>query len=316
MQDGRAAGAHAVPPAARMEAVQLHQAAAGRPHHHRRERHRIDVVERQRRDDAFLVWPHRADAVQARVPAAGAQEIVVREAAALGPAGGTRGVEQGALSGQADRLAGRGRGDSHARHGAGLDGVMRHDGGHAADGLRGLRHGRQAFRQHDSQHGFAVPQHVFELRRAQVGVQRHHAAADGVERQPMEQERRPVLQQQRDAVAVAVAGRGVVGLQRLDVRHHPCPGDAASGNAIGAGRDVVHPESVGIRTLRGSGGEALVDGGDGHGQARPEDGSGQPAAKDAKETRRTRNKSMEVLSRPLRAFASFAAGCPFFMAIR
>ena len=53
VHDRGAALAHALPPALRVEAVELHQAAAGDEHHHRRERHRVHVIERQRRDDAF-----------------------------------------------------------------------------------------------------------------------------------------------------------------------------------------------------------------------------------------------------------------------
>ena len=57
-----------------------------------------------------------------------------------------------------------------------------------------------------------------------VRVDRHDAAAEPVQREIVEEELRPVLQQQRDAVAVAVAGSAVTRAeaphlgQRLPVR--------------------------------------------------------------------------------------------------
>ena len=55
VHDRGAAFACAAQPALRMKAVELHQAAARNQHHHGRERHRVHVIERQRRDDALGV---------------------------------------------------------------------------------------------------------------------------------------------------------------------------------------------------------------------------------------------------------------------
>jgi hypothetical protein len=101
VDDRRAAVAYALPPAFRVEAIELDQAAAGGDDHHRGKRHRVHVVQRQGRDDAFRVGAHGRDAVQRGVPLAGAQEVFVEEAAALGPAGRARRVQQRALGGEA-----------------------------------------------------------------------------------------------------------------------------------------------------------------------------------------------------------------------
>ena len=108
VDDRRAAVAHALPPGVRMEAVELDDAAAGEDRRHRRERERVHVAERQRRDEAVDVGHDLGQLVQAEVPLAGAQEVAVGEAAALRPAGRARGVEQRALGAAADRLARRG----------------------------------------------------------------------------------------------------------------------------------------------------------------------------------------------------------------
>ena len=118
----------------RMEAVELHQAAAGDQHHHGRERHRVHVVERQRRDDALGVGADAADAVERGIPLAGAQEVGVAQHAALGPAGGARGVEQRAF-GVAGRSAPPARGAAVC--------ARRHRvvGPHRLEGDAGLRRG-------------------------------------------------------------------------------------------------------------------------------------------------------------------------------
>src|ERR1700760_453855 len=59
--------------------------------------------------------------------------------------------------------------------------------------------------------------------------------AGGVHRQRVEEEARRVLQQQADAVAVAVAGLGIERAQPLDLRGRLAPGDGAGGDAVGGG---------------------------------------------------------------------------------
>src|SRR6185369_4347883 len=92
-----------------MEAVELANAAAGEDRRHRRERERVHVAERQRRDEAVDVGADLGELVQPEEPPAGAQEVAVVQAAALRPTGRSRGVEQGALAAAADRLAAEAR---------------------------------------------------------------------------------------------------------------------------------------------------------------------------------------------------------------
>jgi hypothetical protein len=61
----------------------------------------------------------------------------------------------------------------------------------------------------DHQVDLRVVEHVGHLARAVVAVQRHAANAQRVHRQLVQQVLEPVLQQQRHAVAEAVAGAGV-----------------------------------------------------------------------------------------------------------
>ena len=70
-------------------------------------------------------------------------------------------------------------------------------------------------RQHDGQLHLAVVQQIGHLVVAVVGIDRHDARAERVQRQVVEEELRPVLEQDRDAVAVAVARGGVEVAQPL-----------------------------------------------------------------------------------------------------
>ena len=119
VDDRRPAVANALPPRARMEAVELDDAAAGEDRRHRRERERVHVAERQRRDEAVDVGNDLGQVVQAEVPLAGAQEVAVGEAAAFRPAGRARGVEQRALGVAVDRLAREARRRARRRDAAG-----------------------------------------------------------------------------------------------------------------------------------------------------------------------------------------------------
>ncbi|MCY1539262.1 hypothetical protein D9M68_748420 [compost metagenome] len=243
-----------------MEAIELHEAAACHQHDHGRERHRVHVVERQRRDHAFGIGADAAHAVERGIPLAGSQKVRVAQDAALGPARGARGVEQAAFGVGADGLAGARRGGLRGRHGV--------VGAHGLEGHASLRGGSLqvggALGQRDGQADLAVADEVDQLGRAHLGVDRHHARAQRVQRQPMEDEGGPVLQQQADAVAVAVAGLRVGGAQPLDLRGGFAPADGAGGDAVGGGGHRFGEEEFGLRGARGRGGEHLVDGGVGH----------------------------------------------------
>ena len=254
--DGGATVAHALPPGARMEAVELDQAATRQDRGHCRERHRVHVAERQRRDDPLLVGAHRGQAAETEIPLAGAQVVAVGESAAFRAAGRARGVEQGALAVAADGLAatrhGRRRRDAAGR--LGPDGDER---GLDAGGRRAQH--RLALRQGDRQAHLAVPDEVGQLGRPQVGMQRHDAGAERIERQPVGEERRPVLEQQADAVAVAVAGLRVDGAQPLDLAGHLAPAARAGLDAVGGGRRRLDAEEFGVAAARGDASKGLVD---------------------------------------------------------
>jgi hypothetical protein len=215
-----------------MEAVELDDDAAGKDRGHRRERERVHVAERQRRDEALDVGAHRRQLAEAEVPLAGAQEVAVGEAAALGLAGGARGVEERALGAAADDLL------DAARRRAGVRDPPRDLGPdrveQGAGRARRLAQAALAPRLHDRQHHLAVADDVAPLGRAHVLVDRHDADAEGIEREPVGEERGPVLEQQADAVARPIAGVGVGGAQPLDLAGHLAPGALAGFDAVRA----------------------------------------------------------------------------------
>lgn len=185
-----------------MEPVEQDDAAAGQHHRHGRIRHRIDVRHRQRRQQPVLAWAQRAQAADPGVPAAAAQVVVVGQHAALGLAGGTRGIDQGAF-----------------RRGVWLD-IVR---------LRRGRRQRSVIRRRgasvqpcqmgsgaDGQADAAVLHQVGKLRRSQLGAERHDAGADLVQRQPVQKRRRPVLKHQADAMPDAVPGGAICHGQRCN----------------------------------------------------------------------------------------------------
>ena len=66
----------------------------------------------------------------------------------------------------------------------------------------------------------------------------------------MGEERRPVLEQQADAVAVAVAGLRVGGAQPLDLAGDLAPGARPGVDAVGRGGDRLDVEEVGVAAAR------------------------------------------------------------------
>jgi hypothetical protein len=74
MQAGRAAVAHARPPAARVEPVEHGQATADRDHRHEGIGHRVHVEDRQRRDHPLAILGQRA-----QPPASAYQRPAIRK---------------------------------------------------------------------------------------------------------------------------------------------------------------------------------------------------------------------------------------------
>ena len=107
VDDGGARGDHVAPPAARAEALGQDQAVGGEDRAGRGHRLAVHVKERQRIEEALAPGLDGEPAAQAAVPGARVQVVEVAEHAALGPAGGARGVEQAALGVEPGRAAAR-----------------------------------------------------------------------------------------------------------------------------------------------------------------------------------------------------------------
>ena len=102
---------------------------------------------------------------------------------------------------------------------------------------------------------------VFQFRRAQVGVDGHDGDAQAIEREPVQEEGWPVLQQQPDAVPVAVARLRVAALHPPDHDGRRVVEEVSRVDAVGDGRLGQHPQE-GARAVAGSGGrERGRDGG-------------------------------------------------------
>jgi len=124
---------------------------------------------------------------------------------------------------------------------------------------------RQAHRELDP----AVADQVGQLGRAHLGIDRHHAHAERIEREPVVQEGRPVLEQQPDAVAMAVARARIGIAQPVDLGRGLAPADAAGLDAIARGRDRLDAQELGLGRARRRGGEGGMDGGMRHRGVRP-----------------------------------------------
>ncbi len=191
------------------------------------------------------------------VPLAGAQEVAVGEPAALGTTGGARRVEKRALRGTTDRLRGQARRQAGRRHAADDIGTHRLE-GQVGLGGGGAQQGLAPRLRHCQAH-LAVADDVGPLGGAHVGMDRHDAHAERVQRQPVGEEGRPVLEQKADAVAVAVAGLSVGGAQPLDLAGHLAPAARARLDAVGLGGDGLDAEEIGVAAPGGDALESFVD---------------------------------------------------------
>ena len=257
VHDGGARLVHLRPPARGAEAVGLHLAVAAQHHAVEGQDRRVDVEQRQRVVEAVGAVAEAGQATRAGIPAAGFQLVAVRQHAALGPAGGARGVEHAGGRVGCGRGAQRRRRASSAvrcrrRRGAPLRLVRR--------GLDGRLQQRLQFVGHDHQVHLRMLQHIGHLARTVVGVERHAADAQRIHRQLVQQVLGPVLQQQRDAMAHAVAGVGTVGLHQRahglrrcgsSSAHDPPGGSCAPGWPAPPGRRCPRrPRRTGRRCRR------------------------------------------------------------------
>ena len=245
VHDGGARLVHLGPPARGAEAVGLHLAVAAQHHAVEGEDRRVDVEQRQRVVEPVGAVAEAGQPTGAGIPAAGLQLVAVRQHATLGPAGGTRGVEH--AGGRVRRgCVGTGRLPR-----PGQRGFKAHHRRPVRRGFEGRLKQRLQFVGNDHQIDLRMLQHIGHLARAVVGIQRHAADAQRVHRQLVQQMFGPVLQQQGDAVAQAVAGIGIGLHQRA---HRLCCGGIAqlvAGRVVAArrvgrhGQEGVVAEGVG-----------------------------------------------------------------------
>ena len=203
VQAGRAAVAHALPPGARVEAVQGCQASADAQHCHEGISHRIHVKYRQGRDHALPGFGQISNPSQSCIELRDFREIGIVEHTALGIA----------------RCAGCIQNRSFP--GVSALGEMRGDGVLARRGKRSIhcndicrdaaRFDRIAerfdpARYRDDQRRFGMTDQVFKFAGAQIWIDRHHGGPQLVEREPDQKIVRPVFQKQGNAHALADTG--------------------------------------------------------------------------------------------------------------
>ena len=102
--------------------------------------------------------------------------------------------------------------------------------------------------------------HVLDLGRPQIRVDRHERDAEPVEREPVPEEGRSVLDENADALAGPEAGGFVGGRQRLHMFQRFRVRDFARRYAVGRGRLRQDAEERALRIARGGGGEEIEDG--------------------------------------------------------
>ena len=104
MQAGRAGCAHILPPGFGVKPVQNGQTAAHRQHTHEGRCHCVHVKQGQGRDHALPVLAQRGNPAKCAIPVARHQEIGVRQNAAFGMSGCTRGIKHGGFAGGTVRI--------------------------------------------------------------------------------------------------------------------------------------------------------------------------------------------------------------------
>ena len=214
VDDRGAGGDDVVPPPRRTEALGQDQAVRREHRAGRGERLAVHVIERQRIEDPLAPLLDDHEPADVAIPGAGGQIVAVGQDAALGPARRSGCVEQAALRVEAGRPAPR----RHARHRQRRGPVLRvHDGQRLCALTRDDLDVGHARRDDDGEVGVRVLHLIEHLVTTVVGVDRHDAGAKRVEREVVEEELRPVFQQQGDAVAVTEARGLVGGAQTLDL---------------------------------------------------------------------------------------------------
>ncbi len=183
------------------------------------------------------------------VPAREMQEVKIREHAALRLAGGAGGEQQRAFVGRRaaiahDFAAAAGQCCIGRRDAGGV-----HAGGRDEAAFLGKR---------DDEIGLGDGELVGEVARLQVRIDREDGRPEPIEREPMGEEIRAVLQQEADARAVAVPGARVGALDGFDLRGRFAVGAVDSVARVGQlgrrRREEKRRLGIGLR----AGGEGLV----------------------------------------------------------
>jgi hypothetical protein len=206
VQRGRARGHHVGPPAPRAEALGQDEAARGEDGARARDAETVHVKEGEGIDDPVAAGFDGHAAAEIAVPGAGIEHVEVAEHAALGPPGRAGGVEERALRVQAGRARARrgprlrqgARPRAHVDHGQGPRALPPH----RREGRRALRHRHREVR-------VGVGHLIGELVVAIVGVHGHDARPQRVQGEIVKEHLRAVLEQERHAMPVPVAGGGV-----------------------------------------------------------------------------------------------------------
>ena len=179
--------------------------------------------------------PHsQADeAAEVAIPGAAVQVVEIGEDAALRSPGRAGRVEQAALGLEAGRAGARRprRRRERRRHRLRVHHRQRPPRARATVSRSATRRGDD-----HGQVGLGVVHLVEHLVVPVVGVDRHDAAAERVQRQVVEEELGAILEQQRHPVAVAVAGRGVPLAQPQALRLRPRVAVLHAGRVIGPAR--------------------------------------------------------------------------------
>ena len=205
------------------------------------------MVDRQRIVDALALRPERGQRPARRVPGAGCKLIAVRQHAAFRTTGRAGGVEHTCFARCADRIVARralqcrqvrerienrDRRDVRTRI---------HPGGQLLAALARDQH----------EFDFGVLQQICDLVRPIVGIDRHSGHAERVERQLVQEMLRPVVEQHRDAMAVAVSGRTIDPGQATHLARRAGKIDLESVLVVRAMRARRHgqkrPRAVGLR---------------------------------------------------------------------
>ncbi|MGY4455534.1 hypothetical protein ACVWZR_010194 [Bradyrhizobium sp. i1.3.1] len=212
------------------------------------------MKQRQRRDHALTVRLEIDQPADIAIPVSGMQEICVGEHAALGLSRGSRRIKQRAFA----RVASGGRRPRISERYGNVVLI-----GHDRDRPAGLaRRGLDLVAplgEDERRIHLGMRNDVFELADPQIGIDRYDGHAEPVQREPQLDERRPVLEQQPDPLAFAIAPACKSRAPALDPVEHGAVGNLACRDAIDIGGLRQHVEEACLLPAKGGLAKAGVD---------------------------------------------------------